>query len=306
MGRAGAWRGGWGDGTLAARGCLEPNALNEGGGQIGSSSGAAPGGGEAVVHPGMANLEPAVRVERFSLWYGERQVMRGADLIVPAGAITALMGPANCGKSSLLRSVNRLNDLIEEVRTEGDIRLYGQSVYDAAVDVEGVRQRVGMVFKKPNAFPMSVYENAVYGLRLAGERSKGVLDERCERALRLAALWDEVRERLHESALSLTRGQRQRLCVARAVAVEPDALLLDEPCARLDPMATARLEEVLHRLKRRCAVLLVAGDSQQASRAGDYTAFMHGGRVLEAGPTAELFTKPRLRETEDYMRGRLG
>lgn len=259
-----------------------------------------------VVHDAMAGIEPAIRIEHFSLWYGPQQVLFDNSMIAPVGEVTALMGPANCGKSSLLRAVNRLNDLIEDVRVEGDIRLHGQSVYDPAVDAAQVRARIGMVFKKPNAFPMSVYENAVYAMRLAGERSKGVLDERCEDALRLAALWDEVSGRLHESALSLSMGQRQRLCIARAVAAEPEVLLLDEPCARLDPMETARLEEALYRLKKRCTVFLVAGDSPQASRVSSYTAFMYRGRILEFGPTRAVFTKPRVAATQEYMRGRLG
>lgn len=259
-----------------------------------------------VVHEEPGPLEAAIRFERFNLWYGPRHMLHDNTLTVPAGGITALMGPANCGKSSLLRSVNRLNDLIENVRVTGEIRLQGQSIYDPAADPADVRRRVGMVFKKPNAFPMSIYENAVYAPRLAGERSKAVLDERCEQALRLAALWDEVRDRLHESALSLTVGQRQRLCIARAIADEPEALLLDEPCARLDPTATRRLEEVMVRLRKHCAVFLVAGDSRQASRVSDYAAFMHRGRILEVGPARAMFNSPRLPETLDYMRGRFG
>jgi len=260
----------------------------------------------AVVHESIARETAVLEVERFCLWYGVKQALFDVSLAVPRGRVTALIGPSGCGKSTLLRSVNRLNDLLPSVRVSGDMRLSGDSIYDSAVDVIELRKRMGMVFQKSNPFPMSVYENVVYPLRIDGERDRRVLDEVCERSLRGAALWDEVKDRLHESGLGLSGGQQQRLCIARAIAAEPEVLLMDEPCSALDPLATARIEELMTELKGDYTILIVTHNMQQASRASDFTAFMYLGRLIEHGRTADLFTNPRLRETEDYISGRFG
>jgi phosphate transport system ATP-binding protein len=260
----------------------------------------------AVVHESVARETAVLDVDRFSLWYDAKQALFEVSLSVPRGQVTALIGPSGCGKSTLLRSVNRLNDLVPGVRVTGDMRLSGDSIYDAAVDVIELRKRMGMVFQKSNPFPMSVYENVVYPLRIDGERDRRVLDEVCEHSLRGAALWDEVKDRLHESGLGLSGGQQQRLCIARAIAAEPEVLLMDEPCSALDPLATARIEELMAELKGDYTILIVTHNMQQASRASDFTAFMYLGRLIEHGRTADLFTNPRLRETEDYISGRFG
>jgi phosphate transport system ATP-binding protein len=220
--------------------------------------------------------------------------------------VTALIGPSGCGKSTLLRSVNRLNDLIDGVRIEGDMRLNGDSIYDRAVDVIELRKRMGMVFQKSNPFPMSIYENVVYPLRIDGVTDKRVLDEVCERSLRGAAIWDEVKDRLQTSGLSLSGGQQQRLCIARAIAAEPEVLLMDEPCSALDPIATGRVEDLIADLKGSYTVLIVTHNMQQASRSSDYTAFMYLGRLVEFGPTDDIFMRPHRKETEDYVSGRFG
>ena len=220
--------------------------------------------------------------------------------------VTALIGPSGCGKSTLLRSVNRMNDLVEGVRVHGTIRLHGTSVYDRSVDVIGLRRRIGMVFQKPNPFPMSIADNTVYGLRIAGERRREVLKDACERALRAAALWDEVKDRLKDSALTLSGGQQQRLCIARAIAVEPEVLLMDEPCSALDPIATLKIEELIYQISSKYTVLMVTHNMQQASRVSDYTAFMYMGHLVEYGPTAKIFQTPALPETEQYVTGRFG
>jgi phosphate transport system ATP-binding protein len=240
------------------------------------------------------------------LWYGQKQALHDITLAVPKDKVTALVGPSGCGKSTLLRSVNRLNDLLSSVRIEGDMRLNGDSIYHTAVDVIELRKRMGMVFQKPNPFPMSIYENVVYALRIDGVRDRGLLDEVCERSLRGAALWEEVKDRLHESALGMSGGQQQRLCIARAIAAEPEVLLLDEPCSALDPIATGKIEDLIHELRGSYSVLIVTHNMQQASRASDYTAFMYLGHLIEYGATTDIFTKPVLRETEDYVTGRFG
>ncbi|MEO1715890.1 MAG: phosphate ABC transporter ATP-binding protein PstB [Planctomycetota bacterium] len=245
-------------------------------------------------------------IDRFSLWYGESRALYDIAMNVPKGRVTALIGPSGCGKSTLLRSVNRLNDLVAGVRTEGGMFLNQRSLYDPSVDVIALRKRVGMVFQKSNPFPMSIFENVVYPLRIAGERRKRVLKEVCERSLKSAALWDEVESRLNESALGLSGGQQQRLCIARAIAAEPEVLLMDEPCSALDPIATARIEELISEIAGRYTVLIVTHNMQQASRVSDFTAFMYLGRLVEYGPTADLFQRPRLTETEEYVTGRFG
>ena len=225
---------------------------------------------------------------------------------IPAAQVTSLIGPSGCGKSTLLRCVNRMNDLIDTVRIVGDMKLNGDSIYGRSVDVIELRKRMGMVFQKPNPFPMSMYENVVYPLRIDGVRDRRVLDEVCEQSLRGAALWDEVKDRLHESALGLSGGQQQRLCIARAIASEPEVLLLDEPCSALDPIATGKIEDLIQELRGEYSILIVTHNMQQASRISDFTAFMYLGRLIEYGPTAEIYTRPKLRETEAYVTGRFG
>lgn len=258
------------------------------------------------VHRDLANEKAVLEVDQFNLWYGAAQALYGIDMKVPAGKVTAMIGPSGCGKSTLLRSVNRLNDLIDCVRIEGDMRINGQTIYDRSVDVIELRKRMGMVFQKSNPFPMSIYENVVYPLRIDGERNKAILDEVCERSLRGAALWDEVKDRLDQSALGLSGGQQQRLCIARAISAEPEVLLMDEPCSALDPIATNRIEDLIHELKGEYTILIVTHNMQQAARVSDYTAFMYLGRLIEYGPTSTLFQNPHLQETQDYVTGRFG
>ncbi len=258
------------------------------------------------VHEQVAEEQPVLEIDSFNLWYGSKQALHGISMPIPERQVTALVGPSGCGKSTLLRSVNRLNDLVQSVKITGDMRLNGDSIYDRRTDVIELRKRMGMVFQKPNPFPMSIYENVVYALRIDGERNRGVLDEVCERSLRGAALWDEVKDRLADSALGLSGGQQQRLCIARAIAAEPEVLLLDEPCSALDPIATGKVEDLIQELRGMYSVLMVTHNMQQASRTSDYTAFMYLGRLIEYGPTTEIFTKPILRETEAYVTGRFG
>ncbi len=257
-------------------------------------------------HPEI-HAEPVILdVRDFCLFYGEKQALFNVNMIIPKGKVTALVGPSGCGKSTLLRSVNRINDLLSTVRIRGDMLLNGDSIYDTGVDVIELRKRMGMVFQKPNPFPMSIYENVVYPLRIDGERDKGVLDEVCERSLRGAALWDEVKDRLQESGLGLSGGQQQRLCIARAIAAEPEVLLMDEPCSALDPIATNKIEDLIEELKGEYSILIVTHNMQQASRTSDYTAFMYLGRLIEYGPTTTIFQNPHLQETLDYVTGRFG
>jgi len=260
----------------------------------------------AEIHPDIARHPCVLEVDDFNLFYGRKQALFDINMAIPRGKVTAMIGPSGCGKSTLLRSVNRLNDLLDTVRITGDMRLNGDSIYSPSVDVIELRKRMGMVFQKPNPFPMSVYENVIYPLRIDGERSRGVLDEVCEHSLRGAALWDEVKDRLHESGLSLSGGQQQRLCIARAIAAEPEVLLMDEPCSALDPIATGKIEDLIHSLKGDYSVLIVTHNMQQASRVSDFTAFLYLGRLIEYGRTPEMFERPRLSETEDYITGRFG
>jgi phosphate transport system ATP-binding protein len=220
--------------------------------------------------------------------------------------VTAIIGPSGCGKSTLLRSFNRMNDLIEGTRHTGDIRMGGRSLYGPDLDVIGLRRRMGMIFQQSNPFPMSIYENVVYGLRILGEKRKAVLDELVESSLRGAALWDEVRDRLHESAFSLSGGQMQRLCIARTLANQPDVLLMDEPCSGLDPIATGKIEELFNQLKERFTILIVTHNMQQAARVSDDTLFLNQGRLIEYGPTEDVFMNPENSQTEAYVSGRFG
>ncbi len=248
----------------------------------------------------------AMRTRGLCLWYGSRKVLENVDFDLPASRITALVGPSGCGKSSLLRCLNRLNDEIEGSRTSGRVLLGDSDAYGREMIVHELRRRVGMVFQRPNPFPLSIRDNVAYGLRLLGIRQRRTLEERVEQALRSAMLWDEVSMRLEHSALELSAGQQQRLVIARAIAVEPEVLLLDEPASALDPAATLRFEELLHELARRYALLLVTHNMQQAARVAAFTAFMHEGRLVEFGDTDALFTNPRERQTEDFISGRYG
>ena len=260
----------------------------------------------AEVHDQVLAESPVLEIDRFNLWYGAKQAIHSITMPIPINKVTALVGPSGCGKSTLLRSVNRLNDLVQSVRITGDMRINGDSIYDPRMDVIELRKRMGMVFQKPNPFPMSIYENVVYSLRIDGETNRAALDEVCERSLRGAALWDEVKDRLQESALGMSGGQQQRLCIARAIAAEPEVLLLDEPCSALDPIATGKIEDLIQELRGQYSVLMVTHNMQQASRSSDYTAFMYLGRLIEYGATTDIFTKPVLRETEAYVTGRFG
>ena len=251
-------------------------------------------------------VDPVVEVERLNIFYGRKQALFDVSLAFPRRQVTALIGPSGCGKSTLLRAVNRMNDLIDSVRTEGSLRLDGEELNQAGVDVIELRRRVGMVFQKSNPFPKSVFENVVYGLRIAGVRSKPVLEETCERSLRGAGLWDEVKDRLHESALGLSGGQMQRLCIARAIAVNPEIILMDEPCSALDPKSTVRIEDLISELRRNYTIITVSHNMQQAARISDFTAFLYEGSLIEYGPTNQLFTKPEKKQTEDYITGRFG
>jgi phosphate transport system ATP-binding protein len=247
-----------------------------------------------------------VSIEGLSLWYGEKRALKHISMAIPRQHITAYIGPSGCGKSTLLRCLNRMNDLIDGVRIEGKIRVGGVDIYDPALDVTVLRRRVGMVFQKSNPFPKSIYDNVAYGPRILGIRRRSDLDAIVERSLKAAALWQEVSDRLHESALGLSGGQQQRLCIARAIAIEPEVLLMDEPCSALDPIATAKIEELMLDLKERYTIVIVTHNMQQAARVSDYTGFMLLGELVEFGVTRDLFTKPRDRRTEDYITGRFG
>ncbi|MFT5366197.1 MAG: phosphate transport system ATP-binding protein [Candidatus Latescibacterota bacterium] len=249
---------------------------------------------------------PVVEVNNLNLFYGNTQALFDIGLQVPEHQVTAFIGPSGCGKSTLLRCMNRLNDLIDIVRIDGTIQIEGEDIYAPGYDVISLRRRVGMVFQKSNPFPKSIYENVVYGLRIAGENNRSELDGVVERSLRAAALWDEVKDRLDSSALGLSGGQQQRLCIARAIAVEPSVILMDEPCSALDPIATGRIEETIAELKAKYTIVIVTHNMQQASRISDYTAFFYLGKLIEMAPTAKMFTNPQLKQTEDYVTGRFG
>jgi len=250
--------------------------------------------------------KPVLAAEQLSLWYGNTLALDAITLEIPEKKITAFIGPSGCGKSTLLRCFNRLNDLIDVVRIDGALRFHGVSLYGNEVDVSQVRARIGMVFQKSNPFPKSIFENVAYGCRIHGVTRRSLLDEIVERSLRGAALWDEVKDRLDESALGLSGGQQQRLCIARAIAIEPEVILLDEPCSALDPIATAKIEELMQELKERYTLVVVTHNMQQAARVSDYTAFLYLGRLIEYGETARLFVKPQKKQTEDYITGRFG
>ncbi len=262
--------------------------------------------GQAGVDRRIEEEDICIQVESLDLYYGAKQALKGITMSVPRQRVTAFIGPSGCGKSTLLRCFNRMNDLVDGVRIEGRMLLDGQDIYAKSVNVADLRRRVGMVFQKPNPFPKSIYENVAYGLRLQGVRSRRVLDEVVENALRGAALWDEVKERLHDNALGLSGGQQQRLVIARAIAIEPEVLLLDEPASALDPISTLKIEELIYELKSRYTIVIVTHNMQQAARVSDYTAFMYMGDLIEFGDTNTIFTNPTEKMTEDYITGRYG
>ena len=250
--------------------------------------------------------DPILDINGLSLYYGNKEALRDISLAIPRKQVTAFIGPSGCGKSTLLRCFNRMNDLIEGIRVVGTIKLDGEDINAPDVDVIQLRRRVGMVFQKYNPFPKSIYENVVYGLRIAGVRNRTILDETVEKSLRAAALWDEVKDRLRESALRLSGGQMQRLCIARAVAVQPDIILMDEPCSALDPIATSHIEDLIDGLKQEYTVVIVTHNMQQAARVSDYTAFLYLGELIEFDDTNKMFTTPSKKQTQDYITGRFG
>jgi phosphate transport system ATP-binding protein len=250
--------------------------------------------------------DPILDLDGLYLYYGNKEALRNISLAIPRKRVTAFIGPSGCGKSTLLRCFNRMNDLIEGIRVVGTIKLDGEDINAPDVDVIQLRRRVGMVFQKYNPFPKSIYENVIYGLRIAGVRNRAILDETVEKSLRAAALWDEVKDRLRESALRLSGGQMQRLCIARAVAVQPDIILMDEPCSALDPIATSHIEDLIDVLQQEYTVIIVTHNMQQAARVSDYTAFLYLGELIEFDETNKMFTTPSKKQTQDYITGRFG
>lgn len=257
-------------------------------------------------------MENKLEVQNFNFYYGDFQALIDLNLPIKQNQITALIGPSGCGKTTFLRSINRMNDTINGSRAEGQIRLDGKNIYDPDVDVVELRQRVGMVFQRPNPFPQSIYDNVAFGPRVLGLAKNGQLDQMVRESLANAALWDEVKHRLHDPALNLNPGQQQRLCIARTIAVRPEVILMDEPCSALDPIATLKIEDLMRELVQRYTIIIVTHNMQQAARASDYTAYFlmdrsdRAGRLIEYGPTQELFTTPKNKETEDYITGRFG
>ena len=250
--------------------------------------------------------ETIIQTENLNLWYGESHALQTVSMGIPKNRVTALIGPSGCGKSTLLRCFNRLNDLIDHVKITGTILLDNEDIQCSATDVVMLRKKVGMVFQKPNPFPKSIYENIAYGPRVHGVKEKSELDAIVERSLRRAALWDEVKDRLHDSALGLSGGQQQRLCIARTLAVEPEVILMDEPCSALDPIATAKIENLIDMLKQQYTVIIVTHNMQQAARVADFTGFFLMGRLIEFNETGIIFKTPAKKETEDYITGRFG
>lgn len=250
--------------------------------------------------------DPIVNIIDLALYYGKTKALKEINLDISKKKITSFIGPSGCGKSTLIRCLNRMNDLIDSVTIEGSIRIDGQDIYAPTVDVTELRKKVGMVFQKPNPFPKTIYENVVYGPRVQGINKKSTLDELCEHALKKAALWDEVKDRLRVNALDLSGGQQQRICIARAIATEPEIVLLDEPCSALDPIATAKIEDMLVELKKDYTVIIVTHNMQQAARISDYTGFFMLGELIEFNVTTDIFTNPQEKQTEDYITGRFG
>ena len=259
---------------------------------------------EKSVLPGLEH--PMVEIENLNFYYGEKRALHDISMTIPKNKVTAFIGPSGCGKSTLLRCLNRMNDLVENTRMEGAIKIGGVDLHHQAEDVSVLRKRVGMVFQKFNPFPKTIFENVAYGPRIHGLKDKAQLVEIVEKSLKSVALWDEVKDRLHESALALSGGQQQRLCIARAIAVEPEVLLMDEPCSALDPLSTGKIEELVFELKEKYTIVIVTHNMQQASRIADFTGFMLLGDLMEFGLTDRMFTKPEKQETEDYITGRFG
>ncbi len=247
-----------------------------------------------------------IEIKNINTFYGSKQILKNISLGIHNNAVTSLMGPSGCGKSTLIRCLNRMNDLIANFRLEGEILYKGQNLYSKEIDVSDLRREIGMVFQKPNPFPKSIYENIIYGLRIQGITNRGYLDNVVEDSLKKAALWDEAKDRLRDSALSLSGGQQQRLCIARALSVKPQLILFDEPCSALDPIATAKIEELIAELKKQYAIAIVTHNTAQAARVSDYTAFLYLGELLEFGPTGRLFTVPQDKRTEAYLTGKFG
>jgi len=263
----------------------------------------------SVQPPVSAEPTPKLTFEakNVSIWYGEKRAIENVSLDIASNAVTAIIGPSGCGKSTFLRALNRMHELVPKTRMDGTVLLHGEDLYSKTVDPAIVRRRVGMIFQKSNPFPtMTIGENVVVGLRLNGVRNRKFLNERLEKSLRMAALWDEVKDDLHKPGTSLSGGQQQRLCIARSLAVEPEVILMDEPCSALDPIATAKIEELIDELKAKYTIVTVTHNMQQAGRISDYTAFMYLGRLIEFGPTTKIFTNPTEKQTEDYITGRFG
>jgi phosphate transport system ATP-binding protein len=259
-----------------------------------------------INYPKHGGRGAVIEIKDFSLWYGHQQALFNNTLSIERGLVTALIGPSGCGKSTLIRSFNRMNDLIDGLRTQGQIHFSGENIYSPDVDVIGLRKRMGMVFQKPNPFPMTILDNVAYPLKVDGVRDRHVLDETAEKALKSAALWDEVKDRLNHNALGLSGGQQQRLCIARAIAGEPEVLLMDEPCSALDPLATAKIEDLIYQLRGQYTIIIVTHNMQQAARVSDNTAFMYLGKLIEYGDTRTIFTNPKHGRTQDYVTGRFG
>jgi phosphate transport system ATP-binding protein len=250
--------------------------------------------------------EYKITSRKLDFYYGAFKALQEISLDFRRNQATALIGPSGCGKSTFLRCLNRMNDLIPGIRVDGEVCIDGDNIYAPSVDVVNLRSRIGMVFQKPNPFPKTIFENVAYGLKVNGVKDKNLIAQRVEKSLRSGALWDEVKDRLHDSALGLSGGQQQRLCIARALAVEPEVLLMDEPCSALDPIATQKIEELIHELKDKYTIIIVTHNMQQAARVSDVTAFFYMGKLIEAGETDTIFTRPRLKTTEDYITGRFG
>ncbi len=254
----------------------------------------------------LKDLEVSLRVNHLNLFYGEKQALYDINMDVPTNCVTAFIGPSGCGKSTLLRCFNRMNDLVDDVKINGEILIDDDNIFSPKTEISELRRRVGMVFQRPNPFPKSIYENVAYGLRLQGVRQRAILDDKVEWALKGAALWDEVKDRLKDNALGLSGGQQQRLVIARAIAIEPEVLLLDEPASALDPISTLKIEELIYELKNNYTIVIVTHNMQQAARLSDFTAFMYLGKLIEYDNTDTIFTNPRKKQTEDYITGRYG
>lgn len=252
------------------------------------------------------NLKPKIETKNLNFYYGQTQALKNVNIICPLNKVTAIIGPSGCGKSTFIRTLNRMNDVIPSSRVEGKVLLDGENIYSPKVDVVELRRMVGMVFQKPNPFPKSIFDNVAYGLRINGMKDKEKVEDRVEKSLGEAALWDEVKDRLEKNAFTLSGGQQQRLCIARALAVEPEVILFDEPCSAIDPIATAKIEDLIQKLKQRYTVVIVTHNMQQAARVSDFTAFMMLGELVEYDQTEKVFTNPSNKLTEDYITGRFG